>query len=441
MLCGWAAAALLPLPLCAAGFAIKEQSASSQGHAFASASTGVEDISTMFFNPSLLTFHQGNQFVAVGSVIIPDSDFKNGSGNFSPAVGGGPITPASGFSGLDDIGRNGYIPAGYAMISPHPDLRLALAVTEPFGLRTSNAEGWIGRYHALDSRLTTVNIAPTAAYRFNDYFSVGAGFVAQYADTSLSNAVDFGTIGAGLGGTPGAEDGRSKLKADDWGFGFTLGLTLEPRKGTRIGVGYRSEVSHTLSGDVDFDLGTGVGGAVSGATGAFVDGGAKADIDLPEQVTFGIHQDLTDDLSIMGEVQWTHWSGIDELRVEFDNPAQPDDVTQQSWDNSWFFALGGSYRPSEDWTVKLGLAFDQSPVPERTRSPRIPDEDRYWLSGGVSYQPSDWFSLSLGYTHIFMPDADIDLSLEDPNNATRGSLEGTFETQIDIIALQGTIRF
>ena len=441
MICGWAAAALLPAPLCAAGFAIKEQSASSQGHAFASASTGIEDISTMFFNPSLLTFHQGSQTATVGSAIIPNSRFRNGSASFSPAVGGGPIPPAPGFTSLDDIGRTAFVPAGYAMISPHPDLRLALAVTQPFGLRTSNTEGWIGRYHALDTRLTTVNIAPTAAYRFNDILSVGAGFVAQYADTTLSNAIDFGTIGFGLGGTPGAEDGRAKLKADDWGFGFTLGATLVPWKGTRIGFGYRSKVDHELSGNANFDLGTGIGQSVSDATGAFVDGGAETDIDLPEQVSIGLHQDLGDQFAIMAEAQWTHWSRIDELRVEFDNPAQADEVTRQSWDNAWFMALGGSYRPDDDWTVKLGFAFDQSPVPERTRTPRLPDEDRYWLSGGLSYEPEDWFSLSLAYTHIFMPNADIDLSLDDPNNATRGSLEGTFKTHIDIIALQGRIRF
>ena len=55
----------------ASGFAIREQSGSSQGHSFASASTGIEDISTMFFNPSLLTFHEGNQLVTVGNVIFP----------------------------------------------------------------------------------------------------------------------------------------------------------------------------------------------------------------------------------------------------------------------------------------------------------------------------------------------------------------------------------
>ena len=440
---GWLSVALAPIllaagPALAGGFTIREQSASSQGHAFASASTGIEDISTMFFNPSLLTFHDGNQFVAVGSYLAPQADFENGSA--SNALGQ-PIGNSAAFAGAEDSGKDALVPAGYGMISPSADLRLGLAVTAPFGVATTHAEGWVGRYHALDSRLSTLNFAPTAAYRINRYLSVGAGFIAQYADAKLSNAVDFGLIGAGMGGTPGAEDGRAKIRGDDWGFGYTLGLTVAPAEGTRIGLGYRSKVSHRLDGDAKFDLGSGVGSAVSGATGGFVDSGASASVRLPEQLSLGIHHDITDQWAVMGEVQWTHWSRFRELRIEFDNPAQADSVTDESWRNSWFFALGGSYRPTEDWTFRMGLAFDQTPVPDRTRTPRVPDEDRYWLAAGVSYQPADWLSLSLGYTHIFMPDAELDLTLEDPNHATRGALEGTYESRTDIVALQGRLRF
>ncbi|WP_422364717.1 OmpP1/FadL family transporter [Pelagibius sp.] len=435
---GFAAAALGPATAWAAGFAIKEQSGSSQGHSFASASTGIEDISTMFFNPSLMAFHEGNQLVTVGSLIIPQSEFKDGSGSFQA---GGAIGNAAGFTGLDDIGKDALVPATYAMISPAENVRLGLAVTSPFGLVTTNPEGWVGRYHALDSRLTTINISPTAAFRINDYLAVGVGFVAQYLDAKLTNAVDFGTIGSGLGGMAGQEDGRAKLRADDLGFGFTLGLTITPVEGTRIGLGYRSQIAHTAKGDAAFDLGSGVGNTVSALTGQFVDGGAQTSVTLPEQVSIGLHQDINDELAIMAEVQWTHWSRFQELRIEFDNPAQADSVTLESWENSWFFALGGTYKPFDDWTFKLGVAFDQSPVPDDTRTPRIPDEDRYWISGGISYDPYDWLSLSLGYTHIFLPDADIDLGFDDPNNALRGSLEGTYEASIDIIALQGKITF
>jgi long-chain fatty acid transport protein len=200
-------------------------------------------------------------------------------------------------------------------------------------------------------------------------------------------------------------------------------------------------VSHRLEGDADFDLGSGIGNTVSALTGQFNDTGAGASVQLPEQVSVGVHQDITDEVAVMGEVQWTHWSRLGELRVEFDNPAQADSVTEENWENTWFVAFGGTYKPFEDWTFKLGVAFDQTPVPDRTRTPRIPDEDRYWLSAGVAYEPTDWLSLNLGYTHIFMPDADIDLTFDDPNNAARGTLQGQYESRIDIVALQARVRF
>jgi hypothetical protein len=52
--------------------------------------------------------------------------------------------------------------------------------------------------------------------------------------------------------------------------------------------------------------------------------------------------------------------------------------------------------------------------------------------------------VDLGYTHIFVKDADVDLSTDDPENTLRGNLSGTYEAKIDkidIIALQGSLRF
>ena len=252
----------------AAGFAIKEQSGSALGNAFAGSASGTDDISYSYYNAAMMGFLSGNHAAIVGSHIRPDSNFKDGR---ATTANGTTIGTTSQFNGNKDIGRDATLPAMYLMGSVTEELKLGLAVTLPFGLLTDNEDGWEGRYHALKSDLLTIEINPMVAYRVLPNLSVAGGFRALYADAELSNNIDFATIGQ-TPFLPGEEtDGRAKLQGDDWGFGFTLGLTLEPRKGTRIGVGYRSEVSHTLSGDVDFDLGTGVGSAVSGATGAFVD--------------------------------------------------------------------------------------------------------------------------------------------------------------------------
>jgi long-chain fatty acid transport protein len=220
-----------------------------------------------------------------------------------------------------------------------------------------------------------------------------------------------------------------------------------PIERLRLGLSYRSSIDLTIDGDTEFD--DDAAGVVDlirlGASDPtlFTKTDAKAKVDLPDTVAFGATLDVTDEWAVMGQVEWWNWSNFDELRVKFDNASQPDSVTEENWDDTWFVGVGTTYRPKrvEGLTVRLGFAFDESPVPEKTRTPRIPDEDRYWISAGIGYTPLPWLTVDLGYTHIFMPDADIDLKATDPGNAARGDLSGEYESRIDIIAFQATARF
>ncbi len=136
----------------AAGYAIKEQSSTAHGNAFAGATAGADDISYMFFNPAGLTLHSGYQTHLSLSYVAPRSKFKNGSA--STVLD----TPITGTNNADDIAEDALIPAFYGMAPVGEHVRLGLGVNVPFGLTTENEDGWIGRYHALDSRLKSVNI-------------------------------------------------------------------------------------------------------------------------------------------------------------------------------------------------------------------------------------------------------------------------------------------
>ncbi len=255
----------------AAGFALKEQSTAAQGNAFAGATAGADDLSYMFFNPAAAARQSGSQVVAVGSYIMPRAELRDGTASAATPVG---TVPIRGGNGGNDIAEDKLLPAFYAMWEATPDLKLALGVNAPFGLETDYNEGWIGRYHALNSRLRTINFNPVVAYRVHDLLSVGAGLQVQYIDARLTNAIDFGTIGlaGGIGfAAPTAQDGRAKVTGDNLGVGFNAGLIAEPLEGTRIGVAYRSHVRHDIDGDADFTLdAAGVGAALQAATGAFV---------------------------------------------------------------------------------------------------------------------------------------------------------------------------
>ncbi|MDX1711089.1 MAG: outer membrane protein transport protein, partial [Rhodovibrionaceae bacterium] len=353
------------------------------------------------------------------------------------------VAPIARTPGKDDISPDGFVPPVYGKLSPTEDLRLGLGINAPFGLVTDNDPNWIGRYHAVTSELTTININPVAAYRLTPWLSLGGELKAQYIDARLTNAVDMGAVFLGAGGV-GTADGFADLTGDDWGFGYNFGVMIHPTDDFRVGLAYRSQINHVLEGDVDFTVPGAMAGAAA-ATGLFADTGVKASVTTPASVSVGAHWDINERWSVMGEFELTEWSDFDELRIRFDNPAQPDSVTPENWDNTYFVATGVTFRPNEDIDLRAGVAFDQSPIPDAFRTPRIPGEDRYWVAFGAGWEPYDWLKLDFGYTHIFVGDGDVDLkgNLANPAdpNRFRGNLSGTFENSVDIVTVQGRITF
>ncbi|MDH5557796.1 MAG: outer membrane protein transport protein, partial [Alphaproteobacteria bacterium] len=107
----------------AAGFALKEQSGSAQGNSFAGATAGAEDVTYMFFNPAGLTRQEGHQASVVLSYIAPSAKTNDADG----LVGG---------SAVQDGGVSALVPAAYFMWSLSPDLKLAMGINAPFGLKT-----------------------------------------------------------------------------------------------------------------------------------------------------------------------------------------------------------------------------------------------------------------------------------------------------------------
>ena len=96
-----AAVALAGLPVGegaqAAGFALKEQSTTAQGTAFAGATASASDVSYMFFNPASLGWVDRVEIQAIGTAVMPKVELKGASG--STAFG----TPITG--GLGGVGR------------------------------------------------------------------------------------------------------------------------------------------------------------------------------------------------------------------------------------------------------------------------------------------------------------------------------------------------
>jgi long-chain fatty acid transport protein len=309
-------------------------------------------------------------------------------------------------------------------------------------LGTKYNPGWAGRYYALESKLVTVNLAPSLAYKVSDDLVLSAALQAQYAKGTLSNAVDFGTIGFanGVGGSvPGTQDGFAEVVGSDWGFGFVLGALWTPREDVSVGAFYRSAVEHELQGKVDFVLDTaGIGAVLSGVTGAFVDTRGFTDLTTPAVMQVGARFDLSDEWALLAEAGRTEWSEIRELRVRFANANQPDNFQIYDWKDTWLGAVGLRYQPEADWIFRAGVAFDESPTRDGTRDPRIPDSDRTWIAFGVHHQLTESMALQLGYARLMFPDEPILLSATTTGNEVRGNLVGRTDADADMISFELT---
>src|SRR5262245_10349530 len=243
-----AASLLLPAPVSASGYGVREWSAVAMGAAYAGASATASDASFLAYNPASLAGVGAYDSAISGSGLFPSSSASYGPTTTSAG------TPTGGLNAPENIIKNAGVPNIAAGMRLSPQWAVGLAIYAPWGLSTEYEEGWAGRYYALKSELLTVDLAPTVSYQFSDRFSVAAGLQIQYASGTLSNAVDLGTLGALFsipGSMPGEQDGLAVFDADGWGFGFTLGVMGQPIDGVTIGVSYRSAITHTLKGPLD----------------------------------------------------------------------------------------------------------------------------------------------------------------------------------------------
>jgi long-chain fatty acid transport protein len=429
--------ALVPFHAFGGGFALGEMSAGSLGNAHAGGAAAAEDASTIFYNPAGLMRFSGRQLSVAASAIRPSAEFSN-NGSRS-AVG----TPSSGGNG-GDAGDWAGVPAMFFATDLAPNLRFGVGVQAPFGLKTEYDSGWVGRYQALRSELKTININPTVAWRLNPQWSLGAGISAQYADVTISRAIDFGTICIGSLGAancapsgylPQARDGSVKVNGNDWAYGFNLGALYEATPGTRLGIAYRSKIDHRLKGDARYTLPAGLPAPLA-ASPTFTDTSASADLNLPDSVSLSGYHELDRRWAIMSDVTWTHWSRFKELRVNFANGAASS-VTPENWQNTLRVAFAANYRLDDKWLLRSGVAWDQSPVKGEFRTPRIPDEDRTWLSFGARYSLSAGSAVDVGYAHLFVKDASINKA-EPP---VGGTLIGSYKNDVNILSVQYTTAF
>ncbi len=353
----------------AGGFAVREQSASLLGSAFAGAAAGV-DLSSAFWNPAAFGIAQnGLTSQSSYTAIFADTEISNATTNVP--VGGATST---------DIDKIGVLSGSYAAYRLDEKTVLGVSMNAPFGLATEPDNlNYAGRFHGRAAEMLTFNVAPTLAYEVAPGVHVAAGVQLQYMKLKLWSAASF------VNPVPNA-----KIDTDDTvGVGFTLGVLLKPSAGTSVGLGFRSKISHELEGRF-----------TAGAATLPV----SADLDTPEIVTLSFSQALSPQMRVLGTAEWTNWSRVDIVPIVGLTNA----VVDAQWDDGWFVSGGLEYDYSAQMTLRGGVAYEKSPIQSATqRLITLPDSDRIWLSLGATYRYSEATTFDVGYAHIFFDDSHL----------------------------------
>ncbi|MEP3348595.1 MAG: outer membrane protein transport protein [Marinomonas sp.] len=413
-----------------AGFALNDHSATASGTALAGAAASGADISFSYWNPALFLNATETTVYVSGAYVMPSME-----ATVTEATNGTDLTATSATSSTDSV-NDTLVPAIY-FAKPLSDSTVAgISLNVPYGLSGDYGDEWAGRFHATETSIQDIALSFSLAHRLNEKLSVGASVQLHQAEVVLASAV----------GNAALSEGDGRIEADATGYGYSLGALFEPVKGTRIGVGYRSEVDFEFEGDVEYtDVSSTLNGYLQSNFGyQLVDAGVSDSLTFPSVLTISLDQELTNKLTLGLTAMRTGWGSMDELRIDFDSN-QPDSVLTFGFEDQWFYSAGLTYDYSDKLILRTGVAVDSSPVTDEYRSARTPDGDRTWLSFGGTYNVNDMTSLTFAYTHVMIDDVSVSRDSTDggatDEDAARGDFEADYKSSANVFSLAMNMSF
>jgi len=236
---------------------------------------------------------------------------------------------------------------------------------------------WSGDRLIKKSTMVAMTLSPSLAYKLSDRVSVGGSVNVNYGFLSLTRNVD------------GNDD---KEKDHDWAMSYRLGLLMELTDQTRAGIAWTSKTEYDFDIDgkarfpnlpnVEYDL------------------PISAQVRAPQQIMLSLVHDINKQWSVMGDLGWQDWSqfGAPQITVV----GQEVDKSSRLKD-SWHTALGVQFRPTEQWRLNAGVAFDSTVYNSQSDvALTLPTGDEWRFATGAQYQitPQSNIGAAVSYLHM-----------------------------------------
>ena len=337
------------------------------GRAGAGAGAAAQHAGTAFLNPAGMTRLDENQLLVGGFVgyinqklILNDSTVSvnpPGDTNGGHQAGGFLVPPGMGV---------------YAALKLTEDLRFGFTLNGLFGGALDYGKRWVGRSFVTENSLLGLNIGPSLAYKVTDWLSIGVGMNAIY--TIFNQELRATAL-------------NLKVKMEDakgWGFGYTLSALIEPRKGTRIGIVYRSEIDSKLNGDLqnptaltpNFDL----------------------EMTYARGVNVSLFHQINPKLALLADGGWSDWSAFSFQEMSLGPVTIP---VNRGWIDTWRIGLGLQYQFKPQWMLQAGMSYDSSPVAASKRTPDLPVGQWWRWSIGAQRKLNETMELGFSYTFVW----------------------------------------
>lgn len=409
----------------ASAFQLWEQDGATVGNYHAGVAAEAPDASTAFYNPAGLVRIKNQQVVFGGDPVITDFRY-NGSVKVSNEDGP--------FVANDEVvvqgGGFNFVPFGHYAAPINNNLVFGLSAVVPFGLKTDYGNTTDAKYIATLTSVTVYDISPSFGLAFNDKISVGAGLDIEHIKGEF-NQYAAGPLGPG-------QDTLSNNSGSGNAYGYHLGALLQWSDQTRFGLSYHSQVVHHLKGNSRF----------SGPLANDADGGIQGNnllettTTLPPMTSLTAFHSFPDSgWDIMGTITYIQWSTFKQLILKnvagvIDNKSQNMPVSiYQGYHNSWNYTVGTNYHLNEQWMLKSGVGFDQSPSSDRWRNLQLPDSNRIAAAIGVHLQATKTMAFDIGWTHLFVINTRINNRVQTVGDET-DTTNGSISAAADVYGLQ-----
>lgn len=380
-------AVLVASPAFGAGFGIFEHGSKAMGMAGAFTAQA-DDGSAMFHNAAGLAFQKDRE-IQVGTTLISNitADFEG-------------LPPFPGPNAEGEQKDAVFFPSHAYWVEPlGPSWTFGLGFNDPFGLvlEWDNPDTWPGRFISYRAELRTFDLNPTIAWQATPELGIGLGVVGRWSDIELERRIG---VPSPLGGA--AEVGDANLSSDlDEGFGWNAGLLHKPTPRFSWGLSYRSKIDVDYGGDGRFtQILTGIP-AFDAAVAAQIPFGTdlpiETSIEFPDLASLGLAYAVTRNVLVEADVNWTGWSSFDRLVIDFETADQFDQVIPEDYEDVYNYRLGVRWTTSPTSQWRFGYVYDETPQPEESVGPLLPDANRNGVTIGYGYDGGWDFDIALMY--------------------------------------------